>query len=28
MMPRNLTADEWKTLKMDGPYRKTCANLP
>ena len=28
IMPRNLTADEWKTLKMDGPYRKTCANLP
>ncbi len=28
LLPRNLTPDEWKTLKMDGPYHKTCANLP
>jgi len=28
MLPRNLTPDEWKNLKMDGPYRKTCPNLP
>ena len=28
MLPRNLTPDEWRTLKMGGPYRKTCANLP
>ena len=28
LLPRNLTLEEWKTLKMEGPYRKTCANLP
>jgi len=28
LLPRNLTPDDWKTLKMDGLYRKTCPNLP
>lgn len=26
LLPRNLTPDDGKTLKMDGPYRKTCPN--
>ncbi|HVP50234.1 MAG TPA: TIR domain-containing protein [Candidatus Bathyarchaeia archaeon] len=28
LLPRNLTSDEWKEFQMDGPYRKTCPNLP
>ena len=28
LLPRNLTSDEWKEFKMDGPYRKTCPTLP
>ena len=28
LLPRNLTTDEWKDAKIEGPYRKTCPNLP
>jgi WD40 repeat protein len=28
LLPRNLTPAEWKEFQMDGPYRKTCPNLP
>jgi len=28
LLPRNLTPDEWRQLKIDGPYHKTCPNLP
>ena len=28
LLPRNLTVTEWKELNLDGPYRKTCSNLP
>jgi WD40 repeat protein len=28
LLPRNLTPEEWKELKLEGPYRKTCPNLP
>jgi WD40 repeat protein len=28
LLPRNLTRDEWRDLKMDGQYHKVCANRP
>jgi WD40 repeat protein len=28
LLPRNLTAEEWKALSLDGPYRKSCPSLP
>ncbi|AMY10833.1 putative protein containing caspase domain protein [Luteitalea pratensis] len=28
LLPRNLTPDEWKEFKVDGPYRKACPALP
>jgi WD40 repeat protein len=28
LLPRNLTREEWSDLHIDGPYRKTCQNLP
>ena len=28
LLPRNLTTDEWNEFKVDGPYRKTCPELP
>jgi hypothetical protein len=27
-LSRNLTPDEWRQIGMDGPYRKSCPNLP
>jgi WD40 repeat protein len=28
LLPRNLTPAEWQEFQMDGPYSKTCPNLP
>jgi WD40 repeat protein len=28
LLARNLTENEWKEARLEGPYRKTCPNLP